>query len=508
MNATTNSYDELPYTNLSHPWTHPARIAAVATMFGLQPPPADRCRVLELGCAAGANLIPLAEILPHSEFVGVDGSARQIAEGVDAVRAAGLTNIRLDAADILAIDESWGAFDYIIAHGVFSWVPAVVRVKILEICRRNLKPRGIAHISYNTYPGWRLRGIVRDLMLQSQAPGASALERVAKARASLTQLAEMATREPWATFIRNEKKLVDGSLDSYVFHDHLERDNTPVYFREFMQQAGEHNLAYLGDADIKQMCAHNFGPVVTPGSYRPAIDQIEAEQLADFVVCRNFRSTLLVHAANAPRWSIEADAIHGLHVASTGRRNNPAAPVTSTGEPVAYVSPSGNVLETYNPILQAAMAVLGKSGPATIPFQELSDEVGAMVARSGPPGPADEIRRELAQGLIRTYVLADLTELYATPIDLPPVIGPRPLALKAARLALAFAPAPVPNLRHDRVLLEPEFDRRLLALLDGTRERADLIAEMSAATGQAEATIGADVDRVLSDFQAKALLVA
>src|SRR5438552_2574341 len=136
--APTNSYDEVPYE--SHPYlqTHPSRLAVIATLFGLDPPPVERCRVLELGAAAGGNLIPMAEALPNSEFLGLDLSARQTADGELMVRKLGLANLTLRHASITDVDESYGKFDYLICHGVFSWVPTAVREKILDICAKNL----------------------------------------------------------------------------------------------------------------------------------------------------------------------------------------------------------------------------------------------------------------------------------------------------------------------------------------------------------------------------------
>src|SRR5262245_14549100 len=159
-----NSYDEVPYE--SHPYgqTHPSRLATIATLFGLTPPPVAKCRVLELGCASGGNIVPMAELLPESWFVGVDLSGRQIADGERIVRAAGRTNVRLRHASILDVDDSYGPFDYILCHGVFSWVPDVVREKILDICSKHLTPNGVAYVSYNTYPGWHMRGMIRDMM--------------------------------------------------------------------------------------------------------------------------------------------------------------------------------------------------------------------------------------------------------------------------------------------------------------------------------------------------------
>src|SRR5581483_1825348 len=139
-----NSYDEMPYSSHPYPQTHPSRLAVIATLFGMNPPAVGKCRVLELGCAGGGNLIPMAEALPESEFVGIDLSGRQIADGQGIVRALGLRNITLRHASILDVDGLYGPFDYVICHGVFSWVPNAVREKILDICAKHLTPRGVA----------------------------------------------------------------------------------------------------------------------------------------------------------------------------------------------------------------------------------------------------------------------------------------------------------------------------------------------------------------------------
>src|SRR5262245_55529309 len=154
-----NSYDEVPYE--SHPFaqTHPDHLATVATLFGMRPAPVARCRVPELGCASGGNLIPMAEQLPQSQFLGVDLSARQVDDGRRVLGPLGLTNVELRHASILDVDDGYGPFDYVLCHGVYSWVPPAVQDKILDVCAHNLAPQGVGYISYNTYPGWHMRGM-------------------------------------------------------------------------------------------------------------------------------------------------------------------------------------------------------------------------------------------------------------------------------------------------------------------------------------------------------------
>ena len=112
-----NSYDEVPYPSFPYSQSHPDHLATIATLFRLDPP-VRPYRVLELGCAAGGNLIPMAIEKPDCEFVGVDYSTRQIDGGLSVVEELQIENLRLKAASILEIDESYGMFDYILCHGV------------------------------------------------------------------------------------------------------------------------------------------------------------------------------------------------------------------------------------------------------------------------------------------------------------------------------------------------------------------------------------------------------
>src|SRR5258706_9216254 len=151
--SSENSYDAVPYPTGAHPQTHPDRLAATAALFGLSPVPAERCRVLELGCGNGGNLIPMAAALPGSTFTGVDLSGAAIAQGRGLIGRAGVTNISLLQQDLLAFEAGRDSFDYILAHGFYAWVPPPVQDRILAICGAALAPEGVAFVSYNALPG-------------------------------------------------------------------------------------------------------------------------------------------------------------------------------------------------------------------------------------------------------------------------------------------------------------------------------------------------------------------
>ena len=145
--------------------THPDRLAAAATFHGLTPASPDRCRVLEVGCGDGGNLVPMAYGLPASEFVGIDRRRRIETARAFALRV-GVTMSQFEALDLMRFPQSAGAFDFIIAHGVIRRIPADVRDALIVRIEHHLAPHGVAFVSYNPLPGCHLRRMVLGEMLK------------------------------------------------------------------------------------------------------------------------------------------------------------------------------------------------------------------------------------------------------------------------------------------------------------------------------------------------------
>ncbi len=186
-------YDELPYPGGSYTQTHPDRLATLAILFGMTPAPVERCRVLELGCGDGGNLIPMAFALPKSSFFGVDLAGTAISRGLELIGQLGLANIRLHQVNLIDMGDmsaDSARYDYIIAHGLYSWVPPDVRERILEICKSQLAPNGVAFVSYNAYPGGHLHDTVREMMRFHTRHVTDAREKVRQARELLEFLVE------------------------------------------------------------------------------------------------------------------------------------------------------------------------------------------------------------------------------------------------------------------------------------------------------------------------------
>ena len=481
-----NSYDEVPYE--SHPFsqTHPSRLFVVGTLFGMRPTPVQRCRVLELGSAAGGNLIPMADYLPDSEFVGIDLSARQIDDGQQLVKQFGLKNVTLKHASILDVDESYGNFDYVICHGVFSWVPSKVQEKIFDICNKLLTPNGIAYVSYNTFPGWHMRGMIRDMMRYHSSRFNTAQQRTQQARALLDFLAQSVRQDgsAYAVLLKQELETLRHQADHYLYHEHLEENNEPVYFHQFAERAKAKGLKYLGEARVGTMVTGNFGPDIEKTLRILATDQIQAEQYMDFLRNRMFRETVLCRDKVQPNWAVNPECLRVLHVASpakpVGADNQPIQDLKLTAEEnVSYKAPSGMTMATTRPLLKAAMQLLGEAYPGTVPFDLLRKQARESIGGGDPADPkvVAEDTNVLAVGLLNCYMGSDLVELHGMPIAFARQAGPKPVALPLARLQ-AQRGATATNRRHEVVRLN-DLDKHLVPLLDGTNDRDTLVEKLT-----------------------------
>jgi cyclopropane fatty-acyl-phospholipid synthase-like methyltransferase/methyltransferase-like protein len=502
MNAELQaSYDEFPYLSLAFPQSHPDRLATIARLHRLVPAPVGECRVLEIGCAAGGNLIPMAAALPRSRFLGIDFSAVQVREGLADVAALGLANIELKQVDLRDFGEESGVFDYIIAHGVYSWVPPAVQEKLLDVCARQLAAGGIAYISYNTLPGWNMRGIVRDAMRYHTRQFPDARSRVQQARATLDFLAQATegARSPYALMLRSEAEQLRRKQDYYVLHDHLEEFNEALFFHQFAARAARHGLAFLAEAEFRMMQIDGLPAPVAHTLNQIAPGILQREQLTDFLRNRNFRQTLLVHEDAPVDRVLTPGRVNSLWVASAARvagdGNDPSSPA-----PGEFRMPDGSGLRTPHPISKAAMAVLAKHWPAPIPFSDLA---AMAAARIGLAGDVDDVQTAtLASDLLKSFC-AGAAELHALGPAFVIEPGARPQASPVARLQVTRGPY-VTNMRHEMVGLD-DADRRLLSLLDGSVERTAIASQ--AFPGQPPKSASTALDEAMARLARQALLV-
>ena len=489
--ARRTSYDDFPYQSVPLRQTHPDHLATVASLFGFAAPDATDARVLEIGCASGGNLIPLAASYPNASFVGIDRSAVQIGQGLAEVEALGLRNIRLQAIDLMAFGDAEGPFDYIVAHGVYSWVPAPVQDRIL----------GIALVSYNALPGWRMLGIVREAMLYQTRGIDDAPARVAKARATLDFLAEAVPDKDsaYGRLLRLAAEHIRQKPDYYVLHEYLEETNEAMYFEQFVERVAARGLRYLGDSDLKTMLALGLPAKVEETLNRIAPGLIRREQFLDFLKSRSFRQSLLIRQGAALDRKLSPVRVMALRVAAPVQRDS-AAPDMASDRAETFRLADGRTLEASPRIVKSALATLADHWPLPIPFDQLLDEAMARLIGAAPDKrAAGEL---LAAEILRLH-LGSAAELHRAIPPFALAAGERPEASAIARRDAPRSTASA-NLRHEPIALR-EVERPLLPLLDGTRTRNEIAAAQWPALTETERL--ARLDAMLVSLGRQALLV-
>ncbi len=470
------SYDQVQVENYSFPQSHPDRLATVGKLFGLTAPDITKAKVLELGCAAGGNLVPLAEAYPGGTFVGIDLSARQIADAQSMTSTLSLKNISFKHMDLLDVNDAFGKFDYIIVRGVFSLVSKAVQEKILDICEKNLEANGVAYIDYNTYPGWHQRGMIRDMMLyhtaQFTGPGPKALQ----ARALLDFLSTaVAGSSAYGLLLKNELELLKQQKDSYLLHDLLEDDNEPVYFHQFVERAAAHNLQYLGEAEFSAMVTGNLAPQVAETVQRISNDIIRTEQYMDFVRNRSFRQTLLCHKGVQLNRNLEWEQMRSFRFATLVSTEADQAELL-TENPTIFLLPSGVTMTVGQPVVKIAIDYLSRKWPQSATLEELLQTVRERT-NSGTDDKALSAQQEqmLATDLLTGYAAG----VMAARLNEPQMVSSVSKQPAVSRLAIHQAKTGqrITSQLHESVDVDI-FVRHLITLLDGTRDVPAVLVEL------------------------------
>ena len=453
------AYDQVLYPGFPLAQTHPDRLATVAGLLGMKAAPPDGCRVLELGCGDGGNLIPMAVELPQSRFMGIDLAGQAVTRGRAVIQALGLENISLRQMDLMQAGADPGEFDYILSHGVYSWVPAEVGEALLGISRANLAPDGVAYVSYNAYPGFHRREMFRGMMLHHVRNVRDPAARYGEAAQLVQGLSTGKLDGELARALFDEElKHLSETAPSVVYHDDLAGTNRAFYFHEFAADARRHQLQFLAEADFFEMQTETLGEPVREALERFAAgDVVAREQYLDFIKGRTFRQTLLCREEVALDRRLRPDWIRQLYVASEAR---PVSEQPDMQEGVAEVfrGPRGAVLETDSRAAKTALFRLARVWPHSIRFPDL--------------GAGDDAA-QLAEILFQGYRVG-LLELHTLARRFASAAGEYPVASPLARLQ-AQQGAVVTTLRHTLIELDDAVDRYVLMLLDGTRNRDALI---------------------------------
>lgn len=450
---TLSSYDELPYERLPLPETEPDFLAVLAWLHGFEASDARAARVLELGCAQGGNLIPMATRYPGSEFIGVDLSRVQVEEGRAFIERAGLGNIRLLHGDIASLPENPGTFDYIIAHGVYSWVPEFVREAVLAVCRRLLKPQGVAYISFNVEAGWKLYRQIREMLLKQDDVSLSPMQRVMRVKETLAGMQEADER------LAKEIGYLKTASPSYLFHEYLSDINQPFSFEAFVESAARHGLRYLGEAGPRRarvVLENDWGLSAEARHER----WLEAEARLDEALQTRFRRALLVRDDATVPSPQQPDRLVSLSFSAELSSDDELDFSEFTEQ--HFQTRTGERYPVSHPLLKAYLVALAGAWPEVVDYQTLLDHALPLAREYGFIGEVDEAFNETLLDFVQLHGI----RLHSQPRALEDAEIGLPQSTPLARTQAKSPEWPVTNVFHQALDLD-EWGRWLITSMDG-----------------------------------------
>jgi hypothetical protein len=479
---------------------HPARLAAAAIAHGLMGDFTNGFRYLELGCGDASNLLPLASRFPEARFVGVDKDRALIDEGERLRRAAGLDNLVLHAADLLDFELGADAtFDFVVAHGVYSWVPAEVQERLLALCRERLSPTGVAYVSYNVLPGWGLRGAVSELMRSAarHATTPTAAVRAAKTAAARLGRSVRAPAHPYAALLAVELELIRQKPDGYLLRDHMAERNEPLYVGELARRAAKHGLVYLDET--LPLTAEGEMELGVPAELMAAgVPRVDAEQYLDIAGNRQFRGTLLCREGASFSDLADTFILRDTGWFAANLVCESAEPLLGPGKPLGFRTPRGAVIGVDRPLLKAALLVLSASYPGGLRAREL---VGAAMGELRRRGLLDEHGIDEDEVMRTVDDLVELTRrrhvelLPWTPRELAPK-GRFPEVPLITRLEVERRKI-ITSSRHEAHPVD-DFIAAVVALLDGSRDLDAVAREIASYVEIGELALPASPERPMT----------
>ncbi len=490
-------YDRYPYTSNAFAQSHPARLATVAALFGIASAPATSCRVLELGCSDGSNLIPLAFYLPESTFVGVDLARMPIAAGCERISRLGLRNIELRQGNLVDACDALGTFDYVIAHGLYSWVPDAVRPNILRVAAERLADDGVAYISYNTLPGCRLRHLVRDLLAFRFGPDARDVVAMESMRGFLDLFAqiESTSSAEYLALLKREIAFAQNRSDDALYHDDLAPDAKAFYLHEFVADARDFGLQYLGEADLADMFtmagAEAFDRLLDGWS---GGDWVAREQYHDFVKGRRFRQTLLCKASHRLQRDFGAEIVERFELRSALRLEDPGAKSFDRSETSFRTATHG--VKLTEPIAKCALVLLERVFPDSMEFEALLAECTSQCAQAGVVYDNPDARTALA-AMLWALVRADRIELMRDPQHGRVDPGAAPCVNALVRDAITSGKRCV-GPAHDVFEFSDHLVAEMAFAMDATRDRAALLRYACERTGSEPAAAAERLEELLA----------
>ena len=470
--SSVDPYEVYAYPGLTIPYTAPAHLALCSRWSGGPATALERFSVADLGCGDGGNLLPLAFYHPECTFVGIDGSPWALDRAQATARQLGVENVRLICSDIRQLTSAgFGPFGYIIAHGLYSWVPDDARAAILAFCHDTLALDGLAYISYNAQSGWSTRQLVRDTLRRARCVReAEVADKAVRAIALAARLLEdlPSSRSASAVVLADELARVRDGLPSYVFHEYLTETNHGFWLRDFVERARDNGLAYLVDAQFCRWEGY-VAPEIRDAVAARRLDTVDEEEIVDLLSHRYFRASILARANATSIPASHPELIERVHIAASLRAQSASLDLDE-GAVAQFVGHGGSEITLDSSIVKAAVVLLGADWPRGVGFEPLHQRSLSLLAEHDRPAPSDG-RRQLLDAIRVLFEAGQIDLRLREPIYRSEIADyPRAHALarwEAERRDSLTTP------HHLRV----GFDRAVLDLvrgMDGSRSRSEL----------------------------------
>jgi SAM-dependent methyltransferase len=466
MRHETTRYDLLRYRTHAHAAAHPDRLAAIAALHGIRPPGGDAPRVLEIGCGDGGHLLPMADAMPSGRFVGIDLAADAIAAAEARAVAAAVSNARFLVADVRDIPGDLGQFHFVIAHGMYSWLPDAARDALLAMLARHLAPEGIGFVSYATLPGGHLRQMVRGILCLHAGLLPGPEQQVRESRALIELLTREADCEDAGNAaMRAELRETAKRTDQAIAHDDLSPDFAPVWLHEFIAHLAANDLRFVAEAE--PAVSGDAGFSAATRAVLSTLDGLAREQYRDLLRCRRFRQSLVCHARVAVAHEPLPEAVDRLHLAPSGPW---AEELMQPG--IANADAAHGAL---TPDARRVVESVRDAWPMTTAFEDL-------LARG--------VARDDARRLVLDAATAGIVALTTRRGRAIAKAGVHPRVTALARKQARDQDSVV-NLYHAPVRIADASILALIASLDGRRDRASLAAELGCSVEQVDIRLDA-----------------
>ncbi len=330
----------------------PCWLALTALLLGQRPPDLARpFRYADLGCGNGMTAVFVAATCPQAEVWGFDFNPAHIETARHWAAEAGLTNITFvetSFAEMAALGANdLPAFDFIVSHGVLSWISPANQRLVIEVIGQRLCPGGLAYLAYNVPTGWSVMQPLHTLMRLIAEGRPERTDLVVPA--IFDQLAKM--KDGGAKYFAAHPS-IEARLDSlrkqdgrYLAHELLNAHWHPLMVASVIDAMAEVKCQFLGSATL----AENLDVVSQPPGMLPLIAEASdprlRETLRDVGMAQPFRRDVYrrgLVALPPTEHAALLDALRFTQIATL-----PAAEVSFTTAAGTFTGRP----ETYEPLL-------------------------------------------------------------------------------------------------------------------------------------------------------------